>query len=57
MKSEIILAVEIANSGLVNSQAPVNLLLKCIVDSEIVEKGRESDELVAIFNKSESKLF
>jgi len=57
MKAEILLAVETANVGLMNSLAPVKLLLKCIVDSKIEENGRDSSDLLAALSKSASKFF
>ena len=57
MKEDILLSIETANVGFLNSEAPVELILHCILDSKIEENGLGGSKLLAGFNKSDSKFW
>jgi len=56
MKEDILLSIETANVGFLNSEAPVELILHCILDSKIEENGLDGRELLAGFNEFDSKM-
>ncbi len=59
MKADILLSIETANVGFLNSNVPVKLFLRCIVDSKIDENEQETktDQLLAVLNFTASEFF
>ncbi len=57
MKADILLSIETANVGFLNSNVPVKLFLHCIVDSKIDENEQEPEHLLAVLNFTASEFF